>query len=105
MRIFVGGLATTVLLGVGTVLVVKETINKGIDFYEDRQQTFEQMRIIADNNLLHPSYGNNNGLYDFEEKLGVAKDMGTVVEPGKGILFNDAKRYVDMYLSRLSPKK
>ena len=53
MRIFVGGLATTVLLGVGTVLVVKETINKGIDFYEDRQQTFEQMRIIADNNLLH----------------------------------------------------
>ena len=58
---------------------------------------YSQMINLADMKELHPTYGNNNGFFDHEEFLGVAKDLGVTFAQGQKIPYKHLEQYVQKY--------
>jgi hypothetical protein len=82
------GAVGTILIG-GTAYVVDKT-------YSSKKSTRNNMEWIADHNAV---YGNRNGNYDLEERIGILKDLGKISEyaPEQQIKIEDAKTYIKLY--------
>lgn len=75
-----------VVVGLSTYGTVKS--------YSNRQEARHQMEWIADH---HAIYGNRNGTFDLEEKLGVLKDLNIKNRNDVDISIREAKQYRKLY--------
>ena len=64
---------------------------------DHRQDTKEQMAIVADN---HPLYGNRNGQFDYDERVAAMKSIGKQYDLDKTIRYHDAKAYLEQAQGR-----
>jgi hypothetical protein len=80
----------------GVTLVV---LAGGVAYFSGRnsyskKETINKMEWLADHNSI---YGNKNGKFDLEEKLGIIKDIKATYKPDQKISLADAKKYLSLY--------